>query len=417
MNTHRNDHAFSADAMLDMMSEPVNRYRVDDHVITYCNAAWAAAYSVDRDDAIGRRVDEFLSPDEIDGLESQLLRLGSGTPVLTDATPRSLPGGADRWLEWVDRYLPSDDGAEILSVGRDVTDRRHAERQLAQSESLFRDLADKSTDVVWRLATQPHTHFAYISPSIDQFLGYPAGYLVDDVSRIQEILDVDGGDALASWLTRRTFAHRFDLPLRRRDGTMVIGETSVTRLDDAFQGVSRDVTELRQLQASTAALALRDPLTGLANRRRFDQIVAAESARATRVGNPISVAYIDLDRLKRINDRFGHLAGDRVLEEIARRLERAVGGADVVARLGGDEFAIVFDASDPSHDRFAERLDETIAAPIMLSDGVVVRCTASIGVADSGAGGSAVHELLAAADQAMYVVKQTRRDASTPRTT
>ncbi|MEO6572035.1 MAG: sensor domain-containing diguanylate cyclase [Ilumatobacteraceae bacterium] len=415
MNAHLNDHAFSADAMLDMMSEHVNRYRVDDHVITYCNAAWAAAYGVDRDDAIGRRVDEFLSPDEIDGLESQLLRLGSGTPVLTDATPRSLPGGADRWLEWVDRYLPSDGGAEILSVGRDVTDRRHAERQLAQSESLFRDLADKSTDVVWRLATQPHTHFAYISPSIDQFLGYPAGYLVDDVSRIREILDVDGGDALASWLTRRTFAHRFDLPLRRRDGTMVIGETSITRLDDAFQGVTRDVTELRQLQASTAALALRDPLTGLANRRRFDQIVATESARASRVGNPISVAYIDLDRLKRINDRFGHLAGDRVLEEIARRLERAVGGADVVARLGGDEFAVVFDASDPSHDRFAERLDETIAAPIMLSDGVVVRCTASIGVADTGSAGSAVHELLAAADQAMYVVKQTRRDASTPR--
>ena len=128
----------------------------------------------------------------------------------------------------------------------------------------------------------------------------------------------------------------------------MIGETQTTVVRDAVQGVTRDVTELRRLQDRLAALALRDPLTGLANRRLLDELLDAELARTQRNDVPLAVAYIDLDGLKQVNDTYGHDAGDAVLCEAARRLVSIVRGADVVARLGGDEFVVVYEPRDPS---------------------------------------------------------------------
>ena len=143
----------------------------------------------------------------------------------------------------------------------------------------------------------------------------------------------------------------FDFHLRRADGLIAICETRVTTDSHALQGVSRDVTELRQLQETLAQLALRDPLTGLANRRLLDELLEAELAPTQRSGTPLAVAYVDLDGLKQVNDTHGHDAGDAVLRETARRLVSIVGDADVVARIGGDEFVIVYNPNDTQRQR------------------------------------------------------------------
>ena len=135
--------------MLDALPERVNRYRLSDLAILYCNAAWATQYGVEPSEALGRPLDEFLSEDELDGLHTQLALLGPDNPILVDTVAREVhkrPPG--QWLEWADRYLAGADGPEVLSVGRDVTGRRDAELKLAESEVRFRDLADKSADVV-----------------------------------------------------------------------------------------------------------------------------------------------------------------------------------------------------------------------------------------------------------------------------
>jgi diguanylate cyclase (GGDEF)-like protein/PAS domain S-box-containing protein len=406
------DQTFSAEVMLDLMPEHVNRFRVADHVITYCNAAWAALYDTDQRDAIGRRLDDFLSPDEMDGLRTQLVLLGPDNPVVTDGVARAIRGEHDRWLVWVDRYLPSPGGAEVLSVGRDVTDRHLAELRLVESETRFRDLADKSSDIVWRIVTRPTPHFDYVSPSVDGILGFPPEEFLDDFDRIVEITDGEANTILNRLLAGDQVDARFDLRFRHRDGSVVIGETSITTIHNGAQGVTRDVTELRRLQATTAELALRDPLTGLANRRLFDQLLATELARTERLDTPLAVAYIDLDRLKRVNDRFGHGAGDLVLQEAARRLTRMVEGSDFVARLGGDEFALVYDPTKSSVTDWTADLDRIMALPIPISDAVSVECTASIGVADTRTDGRDPVELLAAADRAMYAVKKSYRAAS-----
>ena len=248
-----------------------------------------------------------------------------------------------------------------------------------------------------------------MSPSVESLLGYPPSYLLGDFRRLSNILDEDGRSAIARALRGEHSLERFDLRFRHANGSIVIGETRATLVRGGAQGVSRDVTELRRLQENLATLAERDPLTGLANRRLFDELIEEEVARAQRSSAPLAVAFIDLDGLKGINDNHGHDAGDLVLRETAHRLSSLVRRTDVVARLGGDEFVVVYQPNDPSSSNLIKRIDECLSAPISLTLGCSVSCPASIGNADSRTVGYNAIALLAAADVAMYEAKRERR--------
>ena len=201
----------------------------------------------------------------------------------------------------------------------------------------------------------------------------------------------------------------FDFHFRHANGSIVVGETRTTEIRGGLQGVSRDVTELRQLQDSMAELALHDPLTGLANRRFLIELLDADLARTERNGLPLAVAFLDLDGFKNVNDAHGHDAGDVVLCETARRLLTIVRGADSVARVGGDEFVIVFQPNDANSHDLTARLDRGLSEPIKISATTTVTCPASIGIADTRTVGYNGAALLAEADDAMYVVKRTRQ--------
>ena len=399
----------AAEAMLDLLPEHVNRYRISDHVITYCNDAWASLYSTTPSRAVGTSLDVYLSPDELDGLRSQLRLLGPDRPMLTDVVARRAPGEIDvRWIEWADRYLHCDHEPEVLSVGRDVTARHLAELQLVESEARFRDLADKSSDIVWRISGRP-VRFDYLSPSVERILGYTATELIDDFELVDRITDGDVVELVTTAIRGGVVPRRVDLRFRHADGSTVVGETSITPVPRGVQGVTRDVTELRRLQAATAELAVRDPLTGLGNRRCFDEFLDNELERTRRADSALAVAFVDLDGLKRVNDQLGHGAGDLVLKETARRLRRVVGDIDRISRLGGDEFAVVYEPTAASSADLIRQLDEALAEPVQLDADHVVDCGASIGVADTRIVGRRPDDLLAAADEAMYAVKRSRR--------
>ena len=283
--------------------------------------------------------------------------------------------------------------------------------KLAESEVRFRDLADKSADVVWRFILEPSPHFDYISPSVENILGYPPSYFLEDFGRMLDILDDEGRIAVQRAVEGKQGIEQFDFHLRHANGSIVVGETRTTAVRGGLQGVSRDVTELRRLQDSMAALALRDSLTGLANRRLFKELLDADLARTARNGLSLAIAFLDLDGLKQVNDTYGHDAGDKVLCETARRLMSIVRGADTVARIGGDEFVIVFEPNDPSSQNLVQRVDAALAQPIDVTPTISVVCPASIGVADTRTVGSNAAALLAAADEAMYAVKRARQTA------
>lgn len=393
--------------VLNALPERVVRYRVPDLTIVYCNLSWAKWYDLVPERVLGRKLDEFLSDDGKVGLATQLARLGTDHPVLADPAARVAPNRPGHWVEWVDSYLPGENGAEILAVGRDVTARHTAELKLAESEARFRELADRSSDVLWHFVGEPHPHLDYVSPSVEQMLGRPPVYFTDDFEHfLTSLTDDDRAMVERALAGEQPLPDRLDMHYRHANGSIVIGEVQVRTVPGGVQGVARDVTELRNLQDSLEALALRDPLTGLANRRLFKELLEADVARTQRGGQPLAVIYLDLDDFKNINDTYGHEAGDAVLCETARRLMSVVRGADVVARLGGDEFVIVYEPNDPSADRMVQRINVALSAPIDVPTGVAVYAPASIGVADTRSVGYDATRLLAAADAAMYEIKR-----------
>lgn len=398
--------------MLDALPERVVRYQMGDLRVTYCNSAWAAAHESTAPDVIGHTLDEFLSPAEMACLNAQLARFHPDNLIITDPEARPAAGPPGRWLEWVDQFLPDASGAvDVLSVGRDITDRYLIEAALAASEARFRDLADNSVDVVWRFLSTPEPHFDYLSPSVQTALGYPPSLFLDDFGRFLDVLDQEGRRTVENALAGLSLPPRCDLRFRRRDGIEVIGEMQVTPIPDGSQGVGRDVTELRTLQDHLATLALRDPLTGLANRRLLNDLMGTSLRRTLHAGLTMGVAFIDLDGFKSINDEYGHEAGDTVLCAIANRLVSTVRIGDIVARLGGDEFVIVYQAGHSTERNVLRRISRAIEPAIELQADVMIRCTASVGYADTRTFGFDMHSLLRAADAEMYAAKRRRRDA------
>lgn len=317
--------------MLDALPERVIRYRLPDLTILYCNAAWACGHDRAPDEVIGHTLDEFLSAAERAGLDAQLERLGPDMTVVADDLPRAAPNAPGQWVEWVDQYIEGPSGGEIIAVGRDITGRKVAELNLAASEARFRDLADMSADVVWRFVLVPTPHFDYMSPSAETILGYPPSMFLDNFTTFLDILDDEGRQMIIGALHGQLMPKRCDFRYRCADGSIVIGEMQTTRILNGLQGVSRDVTELRQLQEELATLALHDPLTGLANRRLFDELLRTALSRTAREGTQLSVIFLDLNDFKMVNDAHGHEAGDVVLCETSRRLLSVVRKADVVA--------------------------------------------------------------------------------------
>ena len=170
---------------------------------------------------------------------------------------------------------------------------------------------------------------------------------------------------------------------------------------------AQDISARRAAEAGLQHLAFHDGLTGLPNRRRFQEDLAAAVARSRSPrGHPFALLFLDFDRFKLVNDSLGHGAGDELLVLVARRIHEHVRPGDTVARLGGDEFAII--ARDVDHERhalvLAERVMTALRQPFLIS-GAELTASASIGITFSAFGYETAEDMLRDADTAMYKAK------------
>lgn len=179
-----------------------------------------------------------------------------------------------------------------------------------------------------------------------------------------------------------------------------------------LRGTIMDIHERKSAEERARQLALRDELTGLANRNLFNQHLASLLAKAERHGRRFAVLFIDLDRFKIINDNLGHDAGDLVLREVAQRLSGCLRGSDTIARLGGDEFVVVVEERPNPRDIaiVAQKIIEAIARPLALG-GRQHHLTTSIGISVYPDDGADMQTLCKNADVAMYRAKAQGRNA------
>jgi diguanylate cyclase (GGDEF)-like protein/PAS domain S-box-containing protein len=276
-------------------------------------------------------------------------------------------------------------GPLLLAIGRDVSARRAAERRLRAVSALGeRALAgaareELAADAVEQLRLSLPLERAELRAAGGEVLAFGA-----ESSGTAQQFDLGPEDELVTWFGR---AIDDDATAFVRAVASILG-TALVRL--------RGQERMRQE-------ALHDPLTGLANRTLLRDRLEHAVARSAREGTETGVLFVDLDEFKRVNDRFGHAAGDRVLTEIGERLLHAVRPADTVARLGGDEFVVVCEAIDEAT---ALALGQRLVAAIRKPLGVAGELSASIGIA---LGRDGADSLLACADAAVYAAKAAGR--------
>jgi diguanylate cyclase (GGDEF)-like protein len=199
--------------------------------------------------------------------------------------------------------------------------------------------------------------------------------------------------------------------VRCKGGEQKVIQFHLRRVGNVNVHVYIDVTARHRLEAELRRLANTDPLTGIANRRRFFETAAAIMA----TGQRLAVLVFDLDHFKAVNDGYGHAAGDQVLVEIANRCRGALDETQLLARLGGEEFGVLLPGCDHAAGALvAERLRAAVArAPVIVSTAqlaVTITITISIGGACGVSDGVAFDTLLVRADRALYAAKRAGRN-------
>jgi len=190
---------------------------------------------------------------------------------------------------------------------------------------------------------------------------------------------------------------------------VLIGVTLLSlRMARLRQRLRDQRTALARALEKLSEIATRDELTGLPNRRAMGELLLTETARHARLKAPLSLALLDIDHFKQINDRLGHAAGDEVLRGFAQRIEAELRGADVMARWGGEEFLLLLPGvSLAQAQKIAERLRTRVASHDMEVAGHI---TISLGVAHWGADATSIAAVLKEADKALYDAKSQGRN-------
>ncbi|MFI3118572.1 MAG: EAL domain-containing protein [Methylococcaceae bacterium] len=205
---------------------------------------------------------------------------------------------------------------------------------------------------------------------------------------------------------------------RHKNGRMFTESTSISYVYDEVGNIKRhiaifgDVTEKKQAEEKIYYQANYDPLTDLPNRQLFQDRLHLAVASAKRNNTKLALLFIDLDRFKEVNDSAGHEAGDRLLMQVAKRLNECVRESDTLARLGGDEFTVILNNLSNNFDieHIAKTMLELLEQPFSLAAGVDAAISASIGIAMYPADGEDDATLIRYADAAMYRVKETGRN-------
>ena len=304
--------------------------------------------------------------------------------------------------------LQHGDVTGTVLIGRDIRERKSAEHRIRESEQRYRLLFEQNAAGVCVASEE-----GIIEDCNEKFaamLGYERSELIG--ATLNEIYwrALDRSDIERILRDCRTLSS-VESELRRKDGTRLWVVQNLTISDTHVHMTVVDISDRKRAEEQIEFHAYHDVLTMLPNRKLFMDRLRQNLTHSRRLGSPLAVMFIDIDRFKAVNDTLGHTAGDEVLLEMAKRLCSCVRADDTVARLGGDEFSIVLAELRRHEDagRVAEKILAVMQRPLMVGT-VPVEVSASIGIALYPVDGIDAETLLRNADSAMYRAKESGRN-------
>ena len=294
-------------------------------------------------------------------------------------------------------------------------ERTTTERRLQLSATVF----DHVQEGIF--ITDPQQRILEVNPGFTLITGYSREEAVGQTPRLLASGTHEPAFYEAMW--RAVHAHGFwrgEIRNLRKGGEPYLERLTISVVRDDqghvtnYVAAFQDITQLKRQQERLQYMAYNDQLTDLPNRAQLAQTMSQALAQSQRSGHMVAVCYLDLDHFKPVNDRHGHDAGDRLLQEMARRLKGALRGGDTVARLGGDEFALLLQGLTSEADcrEAMERVLRGVREPFAIKPNTFESVSASIGVRLVGSNDLLSRDpdtLLRQADQAMYVAKQEGR--------
>jgi diguanylate cyclase (GGDEF)-like protein/PAS domain S-box-containing protein len=397
----------------------------------YASPACRKLLGFEPEEMLGIATEDAVHPDDLVKIRECLANSGPRRTTLSYRMRRKDESFV--WVEASTQQVAEERGpASLLVVVRDIEQRVETERRMAESEAAYRLLAENSSDMVFRL--DANLSRQYISPACREILGYEPSELIgrrpveachpDDQQHVARAM----GALLAGEVSAQTFVNR----RQHRDGRWVWMEANVRSVRDpatgAFLGLigaSRDISQRKAIEEQLAqanrrleVLAAEDALTGLANRRAFDDALAREYRRALRENHQIAVIMIDVDCFKLFNDCYGHPAGDACLRRVAAAIADSIHRAgDLAARYGGEEFAVVLPNTDENGGaEVAERIRAAVRALALrhaTADAGIVTVSAGVASMRSRDRAQGREIILADADSALYASKNGGRDRVT----
>lgn len=321
--------------------------------------------------------------------------------------------------------LPAGDLARIgeamnllaARLGERASTARNQQMQLRQESRRLGAMLRGINAVVWE--AEPRSgRFRYVSAEAEAVLGHPpAQWLTADfLTRFCHAADREWAQGFFGHAAASARSHTMDLRMRHRDGSYrwlrLMGSGEQSADGPLLSGLLLDVTEEKLAEQRVAFLADHDSLTGLVNRRRFQELLQTSIDAAREPGaNSGALLFLDLDQFKYINDTYGHHTGDEYLRQVTQHLRVPLEPGHVLGRLGGDEFGIILPATDADRaEAICRTLLATLNAQEFIHQGRSTPFPASIGVAHFPQHGVHTSELLANADTAMYEAKANGRN-------
>ncbi len=328
----------------------------------------------------------------------------------------------------------------FLAIVRDITERKWVEAQIRESEALYRVVADNNHD--WEFWQAPNDRFIYISPSCKRISGYDDVEFIKDSEFLTNIIHPEdranfadhhhdaettstvreiefrimrGDDHSVRWISHvcQPVFDKKEKFLGTRGSNRDITDKKLVddKLRAAYDQLRTQLNEIEQLQSILKEQAIRDSLTGLYNRRYMEEALRQEHARAIREGQQISVVMLDMDELKKVNDTYGHIVGDKALQILSEQLAGMTRVEDIACRYGGDEFLIIL------HNMPAkEAVKRTEEWRLKLEQmGIpdkdkIFMVTFTAGIASFPAREKTMEEIIHAADMALYKAKMQGRN-------